>query len=118
MTLMLQENMLNIFKSAPVADYSRELTAKLVKRYPPSLDQKPSQKPSVNRLTRIIEETLKAAVEFQLKNKLGWLGKSKFANEFRWALTEAGYTKEFVDFATEAMVVYLNRKPSTVRTEN
>ncbi len=102
--------MLNIFSRAPVSGFAKELVFKLTKRYPPTVDQQTNKKPSVNRLTRIVEETLKAAVEFKTSHKLGWLGKSKLANEFRWALTEAGYTKEFVDFATEAMIVYLNQK--------
>ena len=102
--------MLNMFSQAPIAEFAKELTTKLQKRYSPAIDQQENKKPSVNRLTRIVEETLKAAVEFKQTHNLGWLGKSKLANEFRWALTEAGYTKEFVDFATEAMVVYLNQK--------
>lgn len=108
--------MLNIFNQAPVSDFAKELAAKLVKRYSPAVDQQTNKKPSVNRLTRIVEETLKSAVEFKQAHNLGWLGKSKLANEFRWALTEAGYTKEFVDFATEAMVVYLNQKSTPKST--
>lgn len=102
--------MLNIFSRAPVSEFAKELVSKLIKRYPPTADQQANKKPSVNRLTRIVEEALKAAIEFKNTHNLGWLGKSKLANEFRWALTEAGYTKEFVDFATEAMVIYLNQK--------
>jgi hypothetical protein len=105
--------MFNIFSRAPVSIFAKELTSKLVKRYSPTVDQQANKKPSVNRLTRIVEETLNAAVEFQQTHGLGWYGKSKLANEFRWALTEAGYTKEFVDFATEAMVVYLNQRTAS-----
>ena len=108
--------MFNIFNSAPISSFAKELTTKLIKRYSPTVDQQANKKPSVNRLTRIVEETLNAAVEFKQTHSLGWLGKSKLANEFRWALTDAGYTKEFVDFATEAMVVYLNQKHSPKAT--
>jgi hypothetical protein len=47
-------------------------------------------------------------VEFKSTQKLGWLGKAKLGNAFRWQLTELGYQKDFVDIATEAVVVHLS----------
>jgi hypothetical protein len=50
-------------------------------------------------------------MDFQTEHRLGWLGKATLGNEFRWALSELGYRKDFVDFASEALVVQISRKP-------
>jgi len=108
--------MLKFFQNKSNTDikvFATGLASKLIKRYPPQTDQQAEKRPSVNRLTRIVEETSTSAAKFSADKKLGWLGKAKLANEFRWSLSEAGYTKEFVDFATEAMVVYLNQKQAS-----
>ncbi|NJK42488.1 MAG: hypothetical protein HC937_01785 [Aquincola sp.] len=41
------------------------------------------------------------------------MGKAKLGNAFRWELTELGYRKDFVELATEAVIVYLSRKKAT-----
>ncbi len=92
--------------------FAKSLAQDIGKRYPPALDQQPGKRPSVNRLTRIMEDACDKAVAFQKENQLGWLGKAKLSNSFRWELTEMGYQKDFVDFATEAVVVHLSRKPA------
>jgi hypothetical protein len=101
-----------MFRSAPVAEFAKSLATDIAKRYPPNLDQDPSKRPSVNRLTRIVEDACQKAVEFQASHKLGWYGKAKLGNAFRWELVELGYGKEFVDLATEAVVVHVSRKPT------
>lgn len=95
--------------SAETAAFARSLAVGLTKRYPPELDVQPNKRPSAARLTRIVEETCNKAVTYKQEKKLGWIGRAKLANEFRWALTDSRYSKEFVEFATEAMTVYLHR---------
>lgn len=97
---------------ASVADFAKLLAQDIAKRYPPALDAQPGKRPSVNRLTRIVEDVCTKAVAYQGEHKLGWLGKSKLSNSFRWELTELGYQKDFVDFATEAVVVHVSRAKS------
>lgn len=98
------------FVQATVEDFAKLLAQDVAKRYPPALDAQPGKRPSVNRLTRIVEDVCSKVVTYQAENKLGWLGKSKLGNSFRWELTELGYQKDFVDFATEALVVHVSRK--------
>ena len=105
--------MLTFFSHTPdseIKQFALELATQLAKRYPPSLDGQPAKKPSISRVTRITEDACAKAVDFREKRKLGWLGKARLGNHFRWALTELWYTKEFVDFATEAVVVHISRK--------
>jgi hypothetical protein len=61
-------------------------------------------------MTRIVEDACKQAQEFQATQRLGWLGKARLGNAFRWALADLGYRKDFVDLATEALVVQVSRK--------
>ena len=93
-----------------VNEFARSLAESIAKRYPPVLDQDPSKRPSVNRMTRIVEDACKQAQEFQATQRLGWLGKARLGNAFRWALADLGYRKDFVDLATEALVVQVSRK--------
>lgn len=96
-------------RTVSIKAFAGQLAQQLAKRYPPALDLQPGKRPSVNRLTRIMEEACEKAVEFRDENRLGWLAKARFSNDFRWALNDLGYSREFVDFATEAVVVYLSR---------
>jgi len=93
-----------------IQTFAKDLVGRLSKRYPPDLDKQPGKRPSVNRLTRIIEDTCAAASGFRDEHKLGWLGKARLGNAFRWELADQGYSKEFVDFATEAVIIHLSRK--------
>ena len=101
----------SLFRSrAPIEDFARSLVDDIAKRYPVAIDQDDSARPSANRLTRIVEDVCKKAVDFKGEHKLGVLGKAKLGNAFRWELSNRGYRKEFVDLATEAVVVHISRK--------
>jgi len=95
---------------APVDSFAKSLAHDIEKRYPPALDKQVGKRPTVNRLTRIVEDACKKAESFRTEHRLGWLGKAVLGNSFRWELTEMGYQKDFVDFATEAIVVHVSRK--------
>jgi hypothetical protein len=97
---------------APVDSFAKSLAQDIQKRYPPELDKQNEKRPSVNRLTRIVEDACKKAEGFRTEHSLGWIGKAALGNSFRWELTEMGYRKDFVDFATEAVVVHVSRKSS------
>lgn len=91
-------------------DFAVQLAADIAKRYPPHLDSQPGKRPSVSRLTRIVEDVCTKASSFQAEQRLGWFGKASFANVFAWELRELGYQKDFVDMATEAVVVHISRR--------
>lgn len=97
-------------RASELDSFVSSLIDALSKRYPPELDNRTEKHSvSVNRLTKTMEDTCQKAASFQDEKRLSWLGKSRLANRFRWALIEAGYTKPFVDFATEALVVHMTR---------
>lgn len=97
------------FKRAPIDEFAKKTAADLAKRYPVAIDQQPDKRPSVNRLTRVLEDVCHRAAVFGAEHKLSWYGMAKLGNSFRWELVELGYTKEFVDLATEALIVQASR---------
>lgn len=102
--------MLSLLKSGKkINEFARELTENLSKRYPPALDVNPEKKISANRLTKVLEEALASASQFQRENKLGIYGKAKLGNEFKWQLKELGYSDQFIEVATEGLMVYITR---------
>lgn len=94
--------------------FANELATGIAKRYPASLDSLPGKRPSVNRLTKIIEDTCAKAKNFNSEKKLGWIKKAFLVNEFKWALKNLGYQDDFVSFATEAVMVNLSKKVEAV----
>jgi hypothetical protein len=98
-----------LFSSKHITEFAKDLAGNLAKRYPPALDVNPEKKISQARLTKVLEETLVQAVEFQRSHKLGTLGKAKLGNEFKWQLKELGYTEKFIEVATEGLMVFITR---------
>lgn len=100
---------LGLFSNKHISDFAQTIAAKLAKRYPPAIDMNPEKKVSENRLTRVLEETLAQAVQFQQEHRLGLFGKAKLGSEFKWQLKELGYSEKFIDVATEGLMVYITR---------
>jgi hypothetical protein len=46
----------------------------------------------------------------ETEHKLGVYKKARLGNTFRWELEDRGYSKAFIETATEGLVVYLSRK--------
>jgi len=96
--------------SKQVDEFSKGLVQELAKRYPPALDKGGERKLSQKRLTAILEDTYNKAIAFKNEHKLGVYKKARLGNTFRWELEELGYSKKFIETATEGLVVYVTRK--------
>jgi hypothetical protein len=97
--------------SKEVDAFAKDLAQNIAKRYPPAMDQGSAErKISQKRLTAILEETFGKASAYKTDHKLGVYKKARLSNTFRWELQELGYTKPFVELATEGLVVYISRK--------
>jgi hypothetical protein len=99
----------SFFSKPNVTEFAKTLVSTLSKRYPPSIDAATEKKISEARLTKVLEDVLGQATEFQQKHHLGLFGKAKLGNEFRWQLKELGYTDRFIEVATEGLMVYITR---------
>jgi hypothetical protein len=98
-----------MFSKGEIGEFAKTLATNLSKRYPPSIDAATEKKVSETRLTKVLEDVLAQATDFQQKQQLGLFGKAKLGNEFRWQLKELGYTDKFIEMATEALMVYVTR---------
>ena len=106
-------SILNRFSSKEVDTFAKSLAAEISKRYPPALDTAKEKKISQNRIARVLEDACKKAIEFKTEKKLGLYRKARLGNTFRWELTELGYSKHFVELATEGLIVYITRRNVT-----
>jgi hypothetical protein len=98
------------FSSKDVDAFAKSLATEISRRYPPALDQSKEKKISQNRIARVLEEAYDKAIEFQSEKHLGIYRKARLGNTFRWELTEMGYSKPFIEMATEGLIVYISRK--------
>ena len=97
--------------SKEVDEFAKGLAQGIAKRYPPGMDKGSAErKISQKRLTAILEETFGKASTFRQENKLGFYKKARLSNTFRWELQDLGYTKQFIEVATEGLVVYISRR--------
>jgi hypothetical protein len=96
--------------SKEVDAFAKELAEELAKRYPPANEQATGRSASQKRLSSILEEICNKALAFKNEHKLGVYKKARLGNTFRWELEERGYSKMFIETATEGLVVYLARK--------
>lgn len=95
--------------SKQVDEFAKGLVEELAKRYPPALDQGGERKLSQKRLTAILEDTYGKAIAFKNEHKLGVYKKARLGNTFRWELESQGYSKKFIEAATEGLVIYVTR---------
>ena len=91
-------------------EFAKELVARLARELPSELMENRRKVLSVNKVTRQLESLYQAAATYQAQSKLGFLRRAVLANTFRWELKNGGYPEDFIDVATEGLVVELSRK--------
>jgi hypothetical protein len=92
-----------------VDDFAKELAQMVAKRFPPALEKSPERRVSPNRITKVLEDALEKAADYGKSRRLGMYKKARLANAFKWQLKDLGYSDNFVEVATEGLVVYLTR---------
>jgi len=102
-------NILKMMSADREKVFAQELVQRLAKELPPSLMDKRRTVLSVNKVTRLLERTYQAAFKYQQEHRLGFFKRASLANSFKWELREAAYPDDFVDLATEGLVVELSK---------
>lgn len=87
----------------------RELADRFGKQLPPKLITKQNRILSANKISRLLEQVFDIAKDHQVKNGLSFFGRAILANSFKWELDAKGYPKEFIDLATEGLIVELSK---------
>jgi hypothetical protein len=101
--------MFKFFSTAAEKRLAGELVERLAKDVPPAQMTADMRKLSVNRITRMLERTYQAAAAHKREHGLGVVKRAVLANTFKWGLKERGYPDEFVEMATEGLVVELSK---------
>lgn len=87
----------------------QDVVEQLAKELPPAVIEAGRGKVSVNKVTRLLERAYGVLRTFRDQRRLGFLGRAVVANAFKWGLRERGYPAEFVDMATEGLIVALSK---------
>ena len=103
------------FSFSPEKIFARELAIRLAKELPPAFMEKSGKVLSVNKITRLLERTNQAAVDYQEEFDIGFIKRAVLASTFKWELKNMNYPDEFVDMATECLVVDLSKARSVIR---
>ena len=101
--------MFKIFSSASERAFAAEVAGRLEKDVPPGQMLTNMKGMSVNKITRMLERTYQASAAYQRENRLGVIKRAVLANSFKWELKNRGYPDEFVDVATEGLVMELTK---------
>lgn len=102
---------LNRLFAGDAAAFGETLANSLSRQFPRSLDDEGLPKLSAERLGRILEKIYAEAQILKQERRLGYFQRTRLCHGFQWRLRDMGYSKPFVDLATEGLVVYLNKPP-------
>jgi hypothetical protein len=95
---------------AQVDEFAKSLAQELARNYPPALENEGDKTLSERKLVVTLQGIFGRAREFREEHKLGLYKKARLANTFRWELQEMGYNPQFIEKATEGMVIQISRK--------
>lgn len=85
-------------------EFAAQMAERIGRQFPPSTESKLAKVGARRRLEGVLNPIKTDLEDFQRTHQLGWIGKARLGNEFRWALTEKGYSKEFIEALTEGIV--------------
>lgn len=88
-------------------EFAVKLVNYLSKDIPPDLMENKKKSLTVNRITRLLERTYNMALEYRNARNIGFLRRAILANSFKWNLRNKGYGEDFIDMATEGLVLTL-----------
>lgn len=100
------------FGTAQEKAFARTLVERLVVDLPPALMASRRQVLSVNKITKLLEKTYQGASAYQREHRVGFIKRAVLANSFKWELKNAGYPDDFIDMATEGLIVEISRATS------
>lgn len=101
--------MLSFLSSKESVKFGENLANELAKQFPASLQNSGKSKISADRIAKILEKLYLSAQLFRDAQGIGYFKKTRLCHAFKWRLIELEYRTEFVDMATEGLIVYLSK---------
>jgi hypothetical protein len=102
------------FDTREIDEFAQLIAAELVKRVPPATLDSHTKK-AAERLRNTHEAIFARAGKFARTHKLNVYKKARLGNQFRWALKEAGFPREFVDAWTYELVTLVALNTTTFK---
>lgn len=95
--------LLKFLDTKEVEAFAIALAEDLARRFPPDSESR-SDRGASRQLASILDSLADRAVGFRNERGLGLYKKAKLGNRFRWRLKELGFSEQFVEEATSAVV--------------
>lgn len=105
----------DFFKNDAEKALAKKLADSLAKNLPPKMMEHRRQVLSANKISRLLEEAFETAKEHQTQHRMGFIKRAVLANSLKWELGEKGYPLDFINVATEGLIVELSRKGSPAK---
>lgn len=102
--------MLNFFTHKGEKALAAKLANQIAAEIKPVLMTERRQQLSTNKISRQLELAYSIAAEYQKNNRIGFIKRAVLANAFKWELKNIGYPDDFIDVATEGLIVELSKK--------
>jgi len=93
-----------------VDEFAKALARDLARGYPPPPNASGGPRLAEKGLTTLLEDLCNRAVAFRNEHKLSVHKKARLGNTFRHELETLGYSRTFIETATEGLVAFLGRK--------
>lgn len=88
-------------------EFAETMVEKIVRQFPPASEPQLAKQGARRRLEGVLEHIMSDLDAFQEEMQLGWIGKARLGNAFRWKLSDRGYSKQFVEALTEGIVRHI-----------
>ena len=95
---------------------AKQLVEQILKNLSPKLMSERRQVLSAKKISRLLEQAYAIAKDYQVAHGLGMAKRAILANSFRWELKSCGYPDDFINVATEGLVVELSKKDKATPT--
>ena len=102
------------FGTREVDELAAAIAAELVKRVPPAALESRTRK-AAERLRNTHDAIFDRAGKFARTHPLNIYKRARLGNQFRWALKEAGFPREFVDAWTYELVTLVALNTTTFK---
>jgi hypothetical protein len=102
--------MIKVLNFSVEKELALELVQRIRRELPPSVLEKGGKGITVNKITRVLERTYIAAINYQKEKGLNFIRRVILVHNFKWTLRNNNYSPEFIDMATEGLVVSLSKK--------
>ena len=97
-------SLLSDIRSQRPIEFAVTLVAKIARQFPPASEPQLAKQGARRRLEAILQHIMKDLGDFQREHRLGWIGKARLGNAFRWKLTDRGYSKQFAEALTDGII--------------